>query len=107
MTFGEFNPRLATFGAVYAFKAPLPLPDFLTRKDNTEDENDETRRQSPENNEYEEEGEFVDVSFKAGITGSVVRQKVPYYLSYADREEDVKVQVSLPKLIASLCFADW
>ena len=108
MTFGEFNPRLATFGAVCAFKAPLPLPEFLTRKDNTEtDENDQTQDQSSENNEYEEEQEPLDVTFKAGVVGSVVRQRVPYYLSYADRDEEVKVQVSLSNFRSSSCFANW
>lgn len=102
VTIGMPSARINTFGATYEFKAPLPLPDFLTKKDSDDDEKDEQSQDEPSaNNEPEEVEDPVEVSFTAGINGGVVRQKQPYYVTYEDSDEMVQVQVDGPRILAA------
>lgn len=102
---GMPSARINTFGATYEFKAPLPLPDFLTKKDSDEDEKVEQSQEQPSaNNEPEEVEDPVEISFTAGINGGVVRQKQPYYVTYEDSDEMVQVQVSLLAKNVPYCF---
>ncbi|KAJ5735846.1 uncharacterized protein N7483_000971 [Penicillium malachiteum] len=104
VTFGIPSPKITTFGASYEFKAPLPLPEFLSRKDENEDDESEAQDQDQPAglNELEETEDPVYVTINAGINGGLARQKRTYLVTYEGREdEEVAVKVDGPRLLVS------
>ncbi|KAJ5708908.1 hypothetical protein N7493_010242 [Penicillium malachiteum] len=101
VTFGNPSPKITTFGASCEFKTPLPLPEFLSREKNEEDESDaQDQDQRQGINEVEEVEDPVYVTFNAGVSGGVVRQKRTYLVTYEGREdEEVEVAVKGPRLL--------
>ena len=89
------SPKLSTFGATYQFKAPLPLPGFLAKPENSNEDEEENqdKDQSSEADIMESEN-FGDVTLNAAVTGGMTRQKQPYIVQFEDGTEQ-QIQVSL------------
>ena len=90
------SPKLSTFGATYQFKAPLPLPRFLAKPEdsNENEEENQEKAQSAEADDMESEN-FGDVTLNAAVTGGMTRQKQPYIVQFEDgTEEEIQVSFS-------------
>lgn len=91
------SPKLSTFGATYQFKAPLPMPGFLARPENSnEDEEENQDKDQPAEADTTEEENFGDVTLNAAVTGGMTRQKQPYIVQFEDGTEQ-EIQVSFSR----------